>query len=1266
MRIDQSHLPSLERFDLEGAHDPSPQSWVASGSPAFAVRFTNRGNWVWDSVSVGGFDKALNKYQVTFDDSRETKLVSRLNLLFEQEEKEAWMSRRSAAFSARESYKQYKRFTYFVTNQHSAEIEGLPEDQLKSIIRKASAFIIDKFVDNRNVDDDDGSIYRNLIHEVESRYALSMKCSYVMNRFLVGYDDYTRYKQLKLPDPSKLFQTNLSRTLSRIEVSDMNIFNLRMAIQHSHPFLRKDVYKVFLWLNDKWLREFSHVTLLDSHFCNHDYPSPVKDFVQYQMNYCRRMTKTLENEWRISFAQQFMDGLDQSHDFFQSSFPAFQKTYLAQQLKLGDLFMAQQLRECCYRTISSFFDLFQGFSDQESSHPLFTIPLCLKDDTLQFQTSEEEIESQLYSIIDYCLSSVHSFESIDSVVMSLLRLTSHPLIDNQIVNDSFVKLVLECKETVTSVIRHSFKLANNVMKLFHKFSDIRTLEDEPNLLLGGLEGSQPFSYNLLSKKYELMLPKLQYFHQLENQIRSSSLNFVNCGAIRIETTEVKMNLCAKISKARDKFLSIILNDLEQAAVEITSEYDDMIEKIQLIPSDEKNYAWLLAYTNKSRMRVTTLLHETNILLTRFEDMEQYSSVISCPYSIWHLLTNPSKVNKAIDKVAFKLTFEKERLVVELNRDKDEFVGFLSKFEVALGEVQKLIDYDAMEINCEKVNELMYSFTKATGLAENFLDREITLGLEPSSYPMLSQYREGLMPFSVLWNMVIEFRLSREEWLNGPLLQLDSSIIEDNMEGWWKSSRDICKIFKELQSEAHSCVLKLQNELSSFGENLNLLKSLASKALKQRHWEKISELINSEIELDDDLTFNYLLDLGILQIYESIEVVCFEAEKEFTLEKKLNSMIVEWNVVNMIVKPHRETGTYVVGGIDEIITLLDDQFVKVQAIRGSPYIKPLEKKCHDWESKLKYAQDLIDEIISCQKNWMYLEPIFTSDDINVQLPTESKRFQGVDSLWRKVMKEFCALPTFMLHAEEERGLYEQFLSCNIKLDEIQKGLSEYLESKRLHFPRFYFLSDDELIEILSKTKDPNAVQPHLHKCFEGINKIDMLDGSKIERIYSSEGECIHLVTKINTDSDENKGKVEKWLLELQYVHWDSIYFLLKKSLQDYLENHRKEWVLKWPAQVVLAVSQIFWTEGQEQVLQDRATPALLKDYVETQNHQMRDLVMLVRGKVSKLDRRTLGALMTIDVHARDVSARLAHEGTQSITDFGWISQGKNSFIYICTC
>jgi dynein heavy chain len=86
--------------------------------------------------------------------------------------------------------------------------------------------------------------------------------------------------------------------------------------------------------------------------------------------------------------------------------------------------------------------------------------------------------------------------------------------------------------------------------------------------------------------------------------------------------------------------------------------------------------------------------------------------------------------------------------------------------------------------------------------------------------------------------------------------------------------------------------------------------------------------------------------------------------------------------------------------------------------------------------------------------------------------------------------------------------------NMHLENIQKSLDMYLETKRQSFPRFYFLSNDDLLEILGQAKDPNAIQPHLKKCFDNLTRLEIgLSGTDGRRqneaigMHSADGEYV---------------------------------------------------------------------------------------------------------------------------------------------------------------
>lgn len=115
---------------------------------------------------------------------------------------------------------------------------------------------------------------------------------------------------------------------------------------------------------------------------------------------------------------------------------------------------------------------------------------------------------------------------------------------------------------------------------------------------------------------------------------------------------------------------------------------------------------------------------------------------------------------------------------------------------------------------------------------------------------------------------------------------------------------------------------------------------------------------------------------------------------------------------------------------------------------------------------------------------------------------------------------------------------------------------YLDTKRNAFPRFFFISDDELLSVLG-TSDPSSIQEHMLKLFD--NCAALVFGEKMKAVVgmkSSESETFGFKLNVPTD-----GAVEVWMKCVEAEMRHTLYQILKEGVYYYAKLRRTQWIVE---------------------------------------------------------------------------------------------------------
>ncbi|CAF0871119.1 unnamed protein product [Rotaria sordida] len=594
----------------------------------------------------------------------------------------------------------------------------------------------------------------------------------------------------------------------------------------------------------------------------------------------------------------------------------------------------------------------------------------------------------------------------------------------------------------------------------------------------------------------------------------------------------------------------------------------------------------------------------------------------------------------------------EITLIQLDRLKKSISAFAEKFaRYGPGSIRNA---DELPQGLKLMKTYRDELTKLEIDKQELTNAEKLFNLPISSYPELYIIQKEMKNLEKLYQLYEQQLKAREQWSEALWRDLDVQLLIDGIENFIK---ELKKMPREIKGMSLAKLIELN--MKEFRESLPLMLDLKNEALRERHWRMLMKETNIEFDMNpESFTLENLFQMNLQRFNDVIQNIVTSATKELQIEKGVREVVDAWDKMkfNIIkyVKGNQDRG-FVLGACDEVLQTLDDHTMALQSMAGSRFIGPFLSTVQQWEKSLSLIAEVIELWINVQRKWMYLEGIFVSGDIRSQLPEEAKKFDEKNKLFKTIMtdtyrdpliKKQCHVPSRLADLE----------SIFVGLERCQKSLNDYLDSKRNAFPRFFFISDDELLSILGSA-EPSAIQEHMIKMFDNIASLRLIKVSdtitQAQAMISAEKEEMQFKQSVITE-----GRVEDWMTKVLEEMRRTNKTITKEAVYYYrFRKTRIGWMYNYQGMVVLAANQIWWSWEVEDTFNKVAKGQKMgmKNYAKQLHAQIEEVVTEIRNPLASNDRKKFNTVLIIDVHAKDIIDKFVRDSILDAREFEWESQ-----------
>ncbi|KAH8584742.1 dynein heavy chain [Cryptosporidium sp. chipmunk genotype I] len=685
----------------------------------------------------------------------------------------------------------------------------------------------------------------------------------------------------------------------------------------------------------------------------------------------------------------------------------------------------------------------------------------------------------------------------------------------------------------------------------------------------------------------------------------------------------------------------------------------------------------------TRLRGITFVKNPFLMLDQIGVIENKVNVLRQDIESFNMIFKAFKFDSSwIDTELNKVTFETFETILRDLKDFKEIWNQLNVFFVMISEYKTML---WTEVNVK---------TLKTNL-ESLISNLKSIPVKYRQYDAFEQLQHDVEGYNK--NMGYISRLKAEYMKERHWKLLLSKVTwheKTNTSGLEPSSSE----GGEIHSVNHDQEKSISNVENDKSHNVQSLASMGiggMRSLRSSKSIKFSSMSSSSIfsmSIFSTLTLGDVWSINFEASSAIMSEILAKAQGEHGLESYIQGMKELWNgfEIEFTGLPNNPN-TKVIKNWDVMLAAIDDNLSALQNMSLSPFYEIFQEESQLWTEKLTKLRFTLDLWMETQRRWIYLQGIFlASTDIANLLPQEYKRFQTVDAEVQGLLKKSQSRPK-VIDLLTFEGLTKSLERISDYLNKIQKALGEYLEKQRSMFPRFYFIGDEDLLEMIGNGKDITVAQRHFNKIFAGITFLkfkDFMDENNDQNIQkkkqnggrngkedeevesmitgmgSKEGEVITFKNSIPilkaTSLVEWLGKVVE---AMQITLNDLIGKAIENIISDFgvlpftgddnvLSEKLKSAFEKYPTQVLLVAWMAWWTKVTEDSFSaGGGATKQLQEFIQRILSRLSDIVATLEENTC--DKIKYNQLIVEFVHERDVLTHLIEQNVTSNQSFHWL-------------